>query len=171
MFLDVLLVYLFEFQFYLNWGYPRGDRSGTCRPGQETPKRNDSTELCDSFSLDLLRFELLCWQAIMYLSHLCVKPPHNSWRPNMITVCRWWKRLWILEPVDAGWKWGAELWIRDKTSRFSNNLGPDSSADESSCISVFNLTIPQFLLLNNTLTWLIWFESFLFGLRSNISTV
>lgn len=125
----------------LNSQHCSGRGPGTCRLRQETQKKNDFAELCDSLPWNLLHFELLCWQAIMYLSRLYVKPPHNSWQSSMIIVCPCWQRLWIEEAGDAEWKWDTELWIRDGTSAFSNNLAADSCADESSCISVFILTI------------------------------
>lgn len=84
-----------------------------------------------------------CIYHVYVWNHLII-PDSPAW-----SLCAL-QSLWIQEAGDAEWKWDTELWIRKGTSAFGNNLAPDSSADEFSCISVFILTIllsppPSFL--------------------------
>lgn len=55
---------------------------------------------------------------------------------NMITICLWCLRSWVQVPGQCRMKIRhCTVWIKDITSGFSDNFGPDRSANGTSCIS------------------------------------
>lgn len=91
------------------------------------------------------------WQAIMYLSEECVKPPHNSCQLTA-ALCKVHPdhNVTSVEKVGSSSLGGRRLkirhcdvWIRGMTSGFSDHFCPDSSADGSSHISQLIVSSPS----------------------------
>lgn len=105
------------------------------------------------FEITELWFELLCWQAIIYLSY--EEKPHNSGKigiskdiwdflfkaPLCVTLlieiitCKWWYMLLFQDPGDSEWKWTTVLGELETISEGSGHSGPNSSPD--GCFYIF----------------------------------